>query len=93
MCRILCGVDQASVPFPGLSTVPTDNHEAKDPTSWPWLVWLSGLGVVPESKRSRFDSPLGHLPGLWVWSLVGTKGNQSMFPSHIEVSPSPFSSL
>ena len=36
----------------------------------------------------RFYSCLGHVPRLWVQSLVGTRtgGNRSMFPSHIDVS-------
>ena len=38
----------------------------------PWLVWLSGLGIVRKSKGHRFDSRSGHVPGLWARSPAGT---------------------
>ena len=39
-------------------------------------------------KGHQFDSWSGHMPGLWVWSLVRAhaRGNQSMFLSHTDVS-------
>ena len=61
--------------------------------------------VLPwELKGHLFDSQSGHMPGLWVWSLVRgcTGGNWSLFLSHIYVSlinvflslaPPPSSSL
>ena len=47
-----------------------------------WLVWLSGLGIIPQSERHQFDSQAGHMPGMQVQSLVRThaRGNQLMFP-------------
>ena len=53
--------------------------QAKNDTSLPWLVWLSGLDVVPKI----FNSQSGHMPRLWAKPWV--EGMQS----HIDVlSPS-----
>ena len=67
----------------------------------PWLVWLSGLNVIPQTKRSLVRFPVrahawvaGQVPG---WGHV--RGNQSMFLSHIDISlplflsPSPLSKI
>ena len=34
----------------------------------PWLVWLCWLGIIPQSKRSLFNSRSGHMPGWQVRS-------------------------
>ena len=59
-------------------------------------MWLSWLDAVPQSKELQVRSQSGHVPGLWVWSLVGVhaRGNHlmsltSMFLS-LSLSP-PFS--
>ena len=57
----------------------------------PWLLWLSGLGVVPQTKRS----PVQFLIRAHAWVvghiLVGeVRSNQLMFFLHIDVSL-PFS--
>ena len=31
----------------------------------PWLVWLSWLGVVPQSETHQLDSRTGHVARLW----------------------------
>ena len=58
-------------------------------TIYTWPVWLSWLGHLPVDllKGHKFDSPPGHMPGLWVPSPVRacTRGNQLMFLSHIDV--------
>ena len=48
---------------------------------WPWLVWFSGLGIVPQTKRSPVWFPFrAHA---WVVDQVPSwgyeRGNQSMF--------------
>ena len=56
---------------------------------WPWLVWLSFIGVSsPKPKSRRFNFQSGHMPRLWVQSLVRvhSRGNQLIFLSHINVS-------
>ena len=49
------------------------------------LASVAQLVGVSSSKLEGwgFDSQSGHMPGFWVWSLVGalTGGNQSMFLS------------
>ena len=57
--------------------------------------WLGGLKAPYTPKHCRFDSQSGHIPRLQVQSLVRvhTRGNQSMFLSHINVFLSPFLSL
>ena len=46
----------------------------------PLLVWLSWV-----ERCWGFGSQSGHMPGLWIHSLVGARmgGNQSAFLSHI----------
>ena len=45
----------------------------------PWLLWLSGLGVIHKLKGCRFDSRSGHMPRLRArspsWRCA--RGNQS----------------
>ena len=50
-------------------------------TKYPWPVWLSWLGIILQNKRLSIPSQSGHMPGLWVWSLVGVHagGNWSVF--------------
>ena len=52
-----------------------------------WLVWLGWLGIIQQRKGHRFNSQLGHIPGLqlqvWFPLQVQTRGNWSMFLSHI----------
>ena len=55
----------------------------------PWLVCGSdGWTSSCKPKGHRFNSRSGHIPRLQIWSpvRVRTKGNQSMFLSHINVS-------
>ena len=63
-------------------------------THTPWAVWISGLGVAPQSKRLTVWSQSGHLPGLPVLVGACAKGTWTFFFSHIKVSllhfPSPF---
>ena len=63
--------------------------------SLPWLVWLSGLGIIPQTTKS----PVRFLVRAYEW-VVGlipvracVRGNQSMFLSYIDVFLSPFLSL
>ena len=69
-----------SVPRLGEEASPKSSLEIQN--LMPRPVWLSWLGVVPQSKRSP------HVPGFRVWSPVKarTRGNQSMFLSCIDVS-------
>ena len=67
----------------------------------PWLVWLSWLGVVPQSERllvrflvRSYAWVVGSVPGVG----APTRGDRLMFLSHIDVSlplflPSFFLSL
>ena len=65
----------------------------------PWLVWISGMGIILQTRRSMVPFPVR--VRAWVSGLVpgwgGVRGNRSMFLSHIHVSfPlsfSPFPSL
>ena len=59
----------------------------------PWPVQLSGLGIVPQSKRSPVRFPVMAQPGLQVLSPVRAcaTGNRSMFLSCISVSLPLFS--
>ena len=65
----------------------------------PIVLWLCGsVGASSHKpKGCKFNSWSGHMPRLWVLSLVRVhlRGNQSVFPSHIDVSlsPPPFLSL
>ena len=49
---------------------------------------MVGWALSHKAKGRWFDSWSGHMPGLRLWSPVGThtRGNQSMFLSHINVS-------
>ena len=51
--------------------------------------WHGSVGWVlsHKAKGCWFDSQLGHMPGLWAWSLVGmyVRGNQLMFLSYIDI--------
>ena len=38
--------------------------------------WLSGVGVNPKVKDSRFNSQSGHMPGLWAPSPVQERERQ-----------------
>ena len=60
----------------------------KKKKDWALTVWLSWLGIIHEAKGRQFSSWSGHMPGLWVQSPVGagTRGNPSMFLSHIDAS-------
>ena len=58
----------------------------------PWLVWLSGWSASLQIKGWLVQFPvrehawvMGQVPG---WGLM--RGNQSMFPSHVDVSLTPF---
>ena len=59
--------------------------------------WCGSVGYALffRPKGRQFKSQSGHMPGLWVRSLVrvGTEGNQSTFFSHISISLPPFPSL
>ena len=57
----------------------------------PWLMWLSGLGVILQTKRSLVWCPArahawvaGQVPGWGCWQPV--RSYQSMFLSHIDAS-------
>ena len=55
---------------------------------WPWLVWFSGLGIVPQSERLLVRFPVrAHA---WVVGQVLSwghgRGNRCMFLLHIDVS-------
>ena len=56
---------------------------------WPRPVWLSWLGIIPQSVRSQFGSKSGHMPGLWVRSPVRVqiRGSCWIFLSLTDVSP------
>ena len=38
---------------------------SKNHSALPWAMWLSGLGIVPQTKRSPVWFPVGHTPELW----------------------------
>ena len=54
---------------------------------WTCQLWLSWLLSSHTTKGCRFHFQSGHIPRLWVWSLVGVHagGDQSMLLSHIKV--------
>ena len=56
--------------------------------------WCGSVGGMSSHnvKGHQFNSQWGHMPGWQVWSPVGvcTRRNQSMFVSHIDVSPPHF---
>ena len=43
---------------------------------WPWLVWLSGLGVGCKPEGHQYYSQSGHMPGLQARSPVGMHERQ-----------------
>ena len=58
----------------------------------PWLAWLSGLSIIPQTKRSLVHSQSGHTPGLRAESPVGgcVRGNHTLMFLSLSFSlPSP----
>ena len=57
----------------------------------PWLVRLSGLGIVPQSERSLVRFPVRACLGCGPHPQLGCiRGNQSRLLSHTDVSLPPF---
>ena len=74
--------------------MPHEFHESEIRNAFSGPDWCGSAGwaMFCKVKGLWFDSQLGHLPSLWVQSLVRmcVRGNQLMFLSHINVSLPPF---
>ena len=81
---IFWGIDEIVVVVGRKEENTTFGHYIKENMDPDWCGWKSSY----KAKHCWFDSQLSHMPRLWVQSPVGvhTRGNQSMFLSHIDIS-------